>query len=79
MTPSVGGRSVVRRGVVAEFDEPRGLGVIADADGTDYPFHCTELLDGSRRVGVGTDVLFVVAAGHLGRLEARRVTSASSG
>ena len=46
-------------GTVIAFDEPRGLGTI-EADGTEYPFHCTALLDGTRTIEVGTAVTFEV-------------------
>ena len=57
-----------------EFDEPRGLGVI-DSDGTRYPFHCTQIADGSRTIAAGTPVRFVVRAGRLGRWEAADIRS----
>ena len=60
-------------GDVVEFDEPRGLGVIEYGPGQRLPFHCTAITDGSRQIAVGTVAAFVVAAGHLGRLEARSV------
>jgi cold shock CspA family protein len=63
-------------GVVAAFDEPRGLGTV-DADGTAYPFHCTALLDGSRTVAVGTAVTFEVRAAGMGRWEATRIEAVS--
>jgi cold shock CspA family protein len=59
-------------GVVAAFDERRGLGTI-DADGTTYPFHCTALLDGSRTVDVGANVAFEVRAAGMGRWEATEI------
>jgi cold shock CspA family protein len=59
-----------RRGTVVGFDEGRGVGVVADEDGRRYPFHCTAIADGSRTIAEGTRVCFVVAPGHLGRLEA---------
>jgi cold shock CspA family protein len=59
-------------GVVFAFDEPRGLGTI-DADGTAYPFHCTALVDGSRRIDVGAAVTFEVRAAGLGRWEATAI------
>jgi cold shock CspA family protein len=59
-------------GVVATFDEPRGLGTIA-ADGTTYPFHCTALLDGTRAVAPGTPVEFEVRPAGMGRWEATRI------
>lgn len=53
------------------FDDPRGLGTVVDEDGGRYPFHCTAVADGSRSIAEGTAVTFVLAAGHLGRLEGR--------
>jgi len=61
-------------GTVVEFDDPRGLGTI-DADGTRYPFHCTALLDGTRRVDVGTAVTFEVRPAGMGRWEATQIAS----
>jgi len=58
------------RGVVVEFDEPRGLGEITTDLGAHYPFHCTAISDGTRAIDVGARVQFVVAAGPLGRTEA---------
>jgi cold shock CspA family protein len=63
-----------RWGVVSQFDEPRGLGVVSEEGGADYCFHCTAISDGSRSIDVGTKVFFVVRPGHLGRLEARDIT-----
>ncbi len=60
-----------RHGRVAAFDATRGLGTVTDGAGTDYGFHATAIADGSRRIEVGTDVVFVVAPGHRGRYEAR--------
>lgn len=62
-----------RRGVVTAFDDDRGLGTVTGEDGSALSFHCTAVLDGSRFVEVGTEVLYDVAPGHLGRLEARRL------
>jgi cold shock CspA family protein len=64
------------RGRVTQFDEARGLGTITAADGTDLPFHCTALLDGTRSVAVDTAVDYEVRAGGLGRWEATRIASA---
>lgn len=57
-------------GVVAAFDEPRGLGVIEADDGDELPFHCTAIADGSRTVEPGRRVQFTVVAGLQGRWEA---------
>jgi cold shock CspA family protein len=56
---------------VASFDPRRGLGVVEDEDGTSYGFHATEIADGSRRIDVGTTVVFTVSPGHRGLYEAR--------
>ena len=60
-------------GVVADFDDPRGLGHI-DADGILYPFHCVSIADGSRSIAVGDHVSFVALA-KLGRHEAGDIRS----
>jgi cold shock CspA family protein len=61
---------VILRGTVVEFDEYVGLGGVQAVAGEIYPFHCTEIADGSRTIAIGTAVDFVVVAGHLGRWEA---------
>ena len=40
-------------------------------DGSSVAFHCTAIADGTRRIAVGTPVMFVVVPGTLGQLEAR--------
>ncbi|GIU83588.1 MAG: hypothetical protein KatS3mg008_0363 [Acidimicrobiales bacterium] len=67
-----------RRGTVVSFDEHRGLGLVRDDEtGESFPFHCTAITDGSRRVDEGAAVAFVVRPGHLGRWEAGLVEKAS--
>ncbi len=61
--------SLILTGVVAVFDKHRGLGEV-EADGTRYPFHCTQIADGTRDIPVGAQVEFTVAPGPLGRWEA---------
>ena len=61
------------QGRVFAFDEARGLGEIADAGGTRYPFHCTQITDGLRTIAIGTVVEFVVVPGLLGRWEAASI------
>jgi CspA family cold shock protein len=56
-------------GRVSEFDDPAGLGVVVADDGTAFPFHCTEIADGTRTIEVGTTVTFEPLA-RLGRWEA---------
>jgi cold shock CspA family protein len=65
------------RGVVASFDDPRGIGVICRDDGTEYPFHCTAIVDGTRSIDVGTAVSFSVAPGRMGRWEAVAISAVS--
>jgi cold shock CspA family protein len=59
-------------GVVATFDEGRGLGTIR-GEGAEYSFHCTQLADGSRSVRVGQAVTFAVVPGRLGNWEAASI------
>ena len=61
-------------GTVVAFDDARGLGAI-EADGTEYPFHCTAILDGTRSIEVGTAVAFEVRPGGMGRWEATRIAN----
>jgi cold shock CspA family protein len=57
-------------GVVDEFDDAAGYGVVADGDDGRWFFHCTAIFDGSRSIDVGATVTFDVVAGRLGRWEA---------
>ena len=59
-------------GIVTEFDEYLGLGVVTTDDGASYPFHCVEIADGTRTIAVGSSVTFEVLA-KLGRFEASRI------
>jgi cold shock CspA family protein len=62
-------------GSVTSYDGRRGIGTVTDSDGTEFGFHATAILDGSRRIDPGTEVAFIVAPGHLGRYEARELTA----
>jgi cold shock CspA family protein len=62
------------RGKVDSFDAEAGLGEVEAEGGERYPFHCTEIAGGSRHISAGTEVVFEVAAGHLGVWEARSLT-----
>jgi hypothetical protein len=42
-----------------------------------FPFHCTQIADGSRTVAVGTRVTFGLLAGRAGRWEAADLRPAS--
>jgi cold shock CspA family protein len=74
-------RRVPMLGKVSSFDEDRGLGTIRADDGSDLPFHCTAIADGSRRVPEGARVTFATSPTHLGSLEAIgvRVVTLSAG
>jgi cold shock CspA family protein len=63
-------------GQVASFDEARGLGTITAADlGTELPFHCTAIADGTRTISVGERVRFHISPGAAGRWEATQIHS----
>ncbi len=65
-------------GVVTEFDEHAGLGVITDGAGIEYPFHCAEIADGTRTIEIGTNVEFDRLP-KLGRAEAGRIAPLGGG
>lgn len=56
--------------VVVSFDEARGDGVVRDARGRDFYFHCVTIADGSRHVDVGARVRAQRRVGLRGRDEA---------
>ena len=58
------------------FDPVRGLGAVEDDDATRYGFHATAIADGSRRIEVGTSVVYTVSPGHRGLYEARSLVPA---
>lgn len=64
-------------GTVAEWDDAGGYGTIT-ADGVDYFFHCTQLVDGTRTTEVGAAVAFEIVSGHLGRWEAMNIAKTPS-
>ena len=45
-------------GTVTQFDAHVGLGIITATDGRDFPFHCTQISDGTRTIAIGTAVDF---------------------
>lgn len=59
-------------GIVTAFGEREGLGEITDDSGRIWPFHCVEVLDGSRSIAAGTMVEFEPLA-KLGRYEASMI------
>lgn len=56
--------------VVVAFDEARGDGVLRDARGREFYFHCVSITDGSRHVDVGATVRARRQVGLRGRDEA---------
>lgn len=66
-------------GTVEAFDDHAGLGTVRDAEGAEYPFHCTQIADGSRAIEVGTKVEFHVGPGPGGRWEATELRVQSPG
>jgi CspA family cold shock protein len=65
-------------GTVTAFDDPAGIGEITADDGRVYPFHCTQLADGTRTTTVGTRVAFR-AWPRLGALEAADIRATARG
>jgi cold shock CspA family protein len=65
-----------RLGRVTTFDRDRGLGTVADDDGTSFAFHATAIADGSRKIEVGVAVAFTASPGHGGHYEARSLVPA---
>jgi len=61
-------------GRVVAFDGHAGLGEIVGDDGSRYPFHCTQIADGTRTIEVGVPVTFATMAGPLGRWEATAIS-----
>jgi cold shock CspA family protein len=67
----------VKVATVASFNPVAGIGMLTSAEG-EWPFHCTQLLDGARTVPVGQLVLFDVVAGAPGQWEAVRLRADDS-
>jgi cold shock CspA family protein len=63
-------------GTVEQFDEARGLGTVRGDDGSELPFHCTAIADGSRTIAVGAHVRYAIVAGLMGRWEAAHLEPA---
>lgn len=59
---------------VIAFDAHVGLGTLRLDDGREIPFHCAEIADGTRTIGVGATVSCVVRP-KFGRPEAFRLVS----
>ena len=61
-------------GTVSAFDDATGLGEVTADDGATYPFHCTQIGDGTRTIAIGTKVDFELEP-RLGRYEASALWS----
>lgn len=61
---------VVRVGRVATFDDVAGWGSLESEGEGEIWFHCTSILDGSRRIEPGRIVAYTLAPGPRGHLEA---------
>jgi cold shock CspA family protein len=64
-------------GTITAFDEQRGLGTVTAA-GREYPFHTTQIADGSRSVRAGQAVTFDVVPGRRGDWEAVRIAKSGA-
>ena len=60
-------------GIVAAFDEARGDGVLVDAHGQEFYFHCVQIADGTRQVDAGARVRAQRVVGLRGRDEAAQL------
>jgi CspA family cold shock protein len=71
--------SVGRRvtGVVVAFDDGIGRGLLRGEDGIEYGFHCLDIADGSRTIGIDTPVRARLAP-RLGRWEVTEVAAITS-
>lgn len=70
---AAGRLAALRRGRVTAFSVERGLGAVEEPGGARFGFHCVEIADGTRRIEVGTRVVFLLQPGHDGALEARQL------
>jgi cold shock CspA family protein len=73
-TRTIGPGRPVLAGEVSQFDQARGVGSVRDDQGREWFFHCTQIADGSRTIGIGQAVTFFVVPGHRGQYEAAKVT-----
>lgn len=72
--PDPGNLGGTRDGTVSAFDDAAGVGSVTGDDGTEVPFHCVAVADGSRSIAEGTPVTYRIVAGHGGRWEAAEVS-----
>jgi cold shock CspA family protein len=60
---------------VVTFDRAVGLGTVSLEDGREIGFHATAIIDGSRSIAVGADVLALLGADHGGAVIARQLAA----
>lgn len=72
MTELARGRGLSGR--VVSFDAAVGLGEIESSTGERHAFHCIEIADGTREIGVDSDVSFDLLH-KFGRAEAANIRS----
>jgi cold shock CspA family protein len=65
---------VVLHARVETFDERRGDGRLLADNGERLYFHCVDIADGTRTIGIGERVTADRTVGHLGHDEAVEVT-----
>ena len=61
------------RGIVKEFDAHVGLGTIQAESGDLFPFHCVNIVNGTRNINIGVTVDFETFDHPRGRTEARMI------
>lgn len=66
-------------GVVVSFNEHAGLGEVKTDDGAVYPFHCTQIADGSRTIETGALVRFRVVTNRPKGPEAYEIVKGPAG
>ncbi|MGD0056171.1 MAG: hypothetical protein ABSC34_12140 [Acidimicrobiales bacterium] len=60
-------------GVIESFDGDRGWGLLRGEGGRAFYFHCAEIADGSRTIGVGLRAHGARVVGRLGHDEVANV------
>ena len=70
-------KRAILTGVVVSFDDAAGLGVVRGEDGSELPFHCTAIADGTRSIQEQARVHYSVVPGRAGRFEANDLHPAS--
>lgn len=63
------------RGVVESFDDAAGYGTLRADDGREWWFHCTAIVDGTRRIAERSAVVFRVVPGRQGRGEGAEIVT----